>query len=50
LLLKVFGNTFSGVRMAEISDKTKTRKGRGLDHLIFQLNKLEMPRFEAPRT
>jgi hypothetical protein len=25
LLLKVLGNTFSGVRMAEISDKTKTR-------------------------
>jgi hypothetical protein len=25
LLLKVLGNTFSGVRMAEITDKTKTR-------------------------
>jgi hypothetical protein len=36
LLLKVFGNTFSRVRMAEITDKTKTRirkaQNPGHDH------------------
>jgi len=34
LLLKVLGNTFSGVRMAEITDKTKTpiRKSQNPGH------------------